>query len=221
MSWELCWRGLAAGDRNGGPVRLATLLYQSSHNGFDEELAFKAYADWVLGDGFDTGPTLQQVVGLHRLGLSISDAVRANHRSVGDSAGIAPAHRSAALLMRAQGEELIDLALREAQLSHWDPVAGQCSAASLMLCEGLLNASSMSALHNKIEKRFVGLQLQGKNLSSGGYAPDVLAAAWHFTSRSESFDQALEPALKFAGTDNYCPVLVGLWAASRWFTCLL
>ena len=27
--WNLLWKGLAAGDRNGGPVRLATLLKQS------------------------------------------------------------------------------------------------------------------------------------------------------------------------------------------------
>ena len=129
---------MAAGDRNGGPVRLATLLHQSTRAGFEEETVFKAYSDWVFGDGFDTGPTLEQVVKLQRMDLSIANAVKRNHLSVGRTAGIGPAHRSAGLLGLANGEELIALAQREALLTHLDPIAGQCSALSLMICELLL-----------------------------------------------------------------------------------
>ena len=41
--WELLWKGLAAGDRNGGPIRLATLLHQSleEQQYFDEKKVFK------------------------------------------------------------------------------------------------------------------------------------------------------------------------------------
>ena len=57
-------------------------------------------ASSVLLDGFqvrglaDTGPTLRQVVELARLGLPLTAAVRATHRSHNGSAGIGPAHRS-------------------------------------------------------------------------------------------------------------------------------
>ena len=119
MSWNLWWKGLAAGDRNGGPVRLATLLHQSTQSGFDEHRSFQHYAQWIQEEGFDTGPTLRQVVELTRLGLPLTAAVRATHRSHNGSAGIGPAHRSIALLRLATGAELIDLAMREARLSHF------------------------------------------------------------------------------------------------------
>merc|ERR1719161_1393853 len=51
-----------------------------------------------------------------------------------------------------------------------------------------------------------------KNISNGGFCPDVLAATVRFVSlgaASSSFDAALSASLKFAGPSNYCPVLVG------------
>ena len=214
--WELCWRGLAAGDRNGGPVRLAILLHQSIvRHGFQETTIFTSYSDWILNDGFDTGPTLKKVVSLHRMGLGIEGSVRASHRFFGRSAGIGPAHRSAPLLLLATGEELSELAMREAQLSHLDPIAGQCSAISLLICEGLLNGLSLSSLHSDIKRRFGNITIQKEHINRSGYAPDVLAAAWYFLRRANSFSEALQPALEFAGKNNYCPVLVGLWSACR------
>ena len=42
-TWELRWKGLAVGDRNGGPIRLATVLYRSlkKEQRFDEEYVFE------------------------------------------------------------------------------------------------------------------------------------------------------------------------------------
>ena len=99
MEWSLLWKGLAAGDRNGGPVRLATLLQQSLAQGFNEERVFARYADWVQNGGFDTGPTLYHVIEGVDCGLSISESVWRYHQHSSGSAGIGPAHRSAELLV--------------------------------------------------------------------------------------------------------------------------
>lgn len=52
----------------------------------------------------------------------------------------------------------------------------------------------------------------------GGHAPRCLADALWFVDRAEGFDAALDPALEFAGPENYCPVLVGAIAGARWLT---
>ena len=77
IQWELLWKGLAAGDRNGGPVRLATLLHQNvqKQDGFCTEKIFQTYSDWFFRDGFDTGPTMMNVMFLVKEGRSIEDAV--------------------------------------------------------------------------------------------------------------------------------------------------
>ena len=144
--------------------------------------------------------------------------MRATHRNHNGSAGIGPAHRSVALLQLGTGKELIDLAMRESRLSHFDPIAGSCSAASLIICQMLGESSSLDEIKARIEELFPVLNLTPTGLSAGGFAPAVLAAAWNFLSSADTFDDALGPALQFAGTANYCPVLVGLWAACRFGT---
>jgi ADP-ribosylglycohydrolase len=52
--------------------------------------------------------------------------------------------------------------------------------------------------------------------NNGGFAPDVLWAALHFAGTSACFADALERSLAFAGSANYCPVLVGAIAGARW-----
>jgi hypothetical protein len=42
----------------------------------------------------------------------------------------------------------------------------------------------------------------------------VLRAALHFVSRGGSFSEALDASVRFAGPDNYCPVLVGGWVGA-------
>lgn len=41
------------------------------------------------------------------------------------------------------------------------------------------------------------------------YAPAVLEAAIHFINKNSRPEKALAASLKFAGPDNFCPVLVG------------
>jgi ADP-ribosylglycohydrolase len=57
---------------------------------------------------------------------------------------------------------------------------------------------------------------EGRPLSSGGFAPDVLRAAVHFVGSNATFEGALTAALAFAGSANYCPVLAGALAGARW-----
>ena len=52
--------------------------------------------------------------------------------------------------------------------------------------------------------------------TSGGFAPEVLRAAVYFVGSSASFSEALERSLAFAGSANYCPVLVGAIGGARW-----
>lgn len=215
--WNLLWKGLAAGDRNGGPVRLATLLKQSLfHKGeFDEEHVFDSYAHWFWNGGFDTGPTMSNVMFFTEEGLSVEEAVSNNHQHAPrGTAGIGPAHRSAPLLLFAKDEEIVELAKREAKLTHFDPLAGRASAISLLICQYLLQNISFKNIEYNIKDVFGREFLLGnEDLDTSGYAPRVIEASWYFLCHTINFEEALNASLKFAGNANYCPVLVGLWAA--------
>ena len=215
--WNLLWKGLAAGDRNGGPVRLATLLKQSLFHkeDFDEQHVFDSYVNWFWNGGFDMGPTMSNVMFFTEEGLSIEEAVCKNHQNTPrGTAGIGPAHRSAPLLLFAKDEELVDFAMREAKLTHFDALAGRTSAASLLICQYLLHGLSLEDIVHKINERFGKEFLLGsEDLDNGGYAPKVIEAAWYFLYHTKCFEEALQKSLEFAGNANYCPILVGLWGA--------
>jgi ADP-ribosylglycohydrolase len=51
-------------------------------------------------------------------------------------------------------------------------------------------------------------------LHRGGYSPKVLGTALFFVASTKSFQDALEQSLAFAGSENYCPVLVGAIAGA-------
>jgi ADP-ribosylglycohydrolase len=70
-------------------------------------------------------------------------------------------------------------------------------------------------------------------LDAGGYTPQtirvrtsnssacarlylIMQAALYFIDRNDSFSNALNASLQFAGSANYCPVLVGAIAGARW-----
>jgi ADP-ribosylglycohydrolase len=54
-----------------------------------------------------------------------------------------------------------------------------------------------------------------QHISNGGYAPKTLEAALYFTQSSTSFVNAINDSVAFAGLCNYCPVLVGAFAALK------
>lgn len=219
--------GLAAGDRIGGPISMAIRLAESLlHVGhFDPTDIGDRYLDWWKQAGFDTGPTAERVFRLASSGLPFEEASRHVHaQTQGMTAGCNPAHRASPLAMsvHAPDEELAGLAANEARLTHSHPLAGDVSAAVVVLCRQLIrgiawNDALEAAKQGREEATKTALDAgQDSRLNAGGFAPDVLAAAVYFVGIHESFEDCLETSLKFAGPANYCPVLVGAIAGARW-----
>jgi ADP-ribosylglycohydrolase len=118
--------------------------------------------------------------------------------------------------------ELPAMALQEARLTHKHELAGDVSAAVVMLCRALIRGAAWrEALELAAASRQAATQAAmslavRSTPKSGGFAPDVLRAAIFFVDRNSSFHAALSGALRFAGPANYCPVLVGSIAGARW-----
>jgi ADP-ribosylglycohydrolase len=223
--------GLAAGDRNGGPIRMALRLAESllACGGFDPRDVLSRYLAWWHEDGIDTGPTTARVLGLITDGASAEQAAtQADEECGGLRAGCNPAHRCAPLALAAflPAEQLPELARAEAALTHRHPLAGEVAAAVVGLCRDLVvgvpwvRALSAAAAERRPEVRAV-LEAALSEPGRGGYAPEALRAAVHFVHASASFREALECALAFAGLANYCPVLVGALGGGRWGAALI
>ncbi len=219
--------GLAAGDRIGGPIRMALCLAESliAQQRFDREDILRRYLSWWREEGFDTGPVSARVFQLMAAGIPDEEAVSRTHAERrGLTAGCNPAHRSLPLALAAflALEDLPDLALREASLTHWDPLAGEVAGAGIVLCRHLiLGAEWPDALRQAAigrEERTQAALRSGSNTPSNrdGFAPHVLEAAISFVGANSEFAPALEAAVAFAGPANYCPVLVGAIAGARW-----
>ena len=219
--------GLAAGDRNGGPIRMAIRLAESlaERRRFDPEDVLARYLEWWRDGAFDTGPTAATVFGLIEAGMEPAEAVeRVHDQSGGMTAGCNPAHRCAPLAIASflGDDELAGCALREASLTHQHPLAGDVAAAVAVLCRALIRGEPWSdaltkAKIGRLQPTIEALDGdQPRPLSSGGYAPEVLRAAVHFVTRNENFADALIASLDFAGPANYCPVLVGAMGGARW-----
>jgi ADP-ribosyl-[dinitrogen reductase] hydrolase len=221
--------GLAAGDRNGGPVRMAVRLAESlaERQGFDPADIGRRYLNWWRNGAFDTGPVVAGVLRLVNGGVTFGDAAaQINQEMGGFTAGCNPAHRCASLAMaRTLADDHIHgVARQEAALTHVNPLAGGTSAAVALLCRLLVNGESWSvalpsagkALDSQVQASLEAERGKEPRLNNGGYSPDVLAAAVHFLDRATSFGEALERAIAFAGPANYCPVLVGSIGGARW-----
>jgi ADP-ribosylglycohydrolase len=212
--------GLAAGDRNGGPIRMALRLAESlvALGRFDCADVLQRYLAWWNEGGFDTGPIAAQVFSLIGVGASPRDASAQVHdASGGMTAGCNPAHRSAPLAMAAclADNDLAAAAREEAALTHWHPLAGDVAAATVVLCRALVRGSRWAAAleiasHGRRHEMAAALLDPARDeLSRGGFAPAVLHAAVSFVQTQASFSDALDAAVAHAGPANYCPVLVG------------
>ncbi|MFN8556088.1 MAG: ADP-ribosylglycohydrolase family protein [Dehalococcoidia bacterium] len=218
--------GLAAGDRNGGPVRLAVRLAESlvEHGGFDRADVARRYLAWWRSGAFDTGPVTARALALLDGGAPL-DAVAAavDAEMDGQTAGCNPAHRASVLAAAPLSDgQLADAAVAEARLTHAHPLAGDTSAAVVRCCRGLLRGLPWAAaLTFAADGRTPEVQrslalVGGAPLGRGGFAPETLRAAVHFVAEAATFDEALDGALAFAGPANYCPVLTGAIAGARW-----
>ena len=176
-------------------------------------------------EGFDTGPVFSDVMALLDHGISREKAVRIvdkNHNGL--TAGCNPAHRIAPLsfVSSIAIEQLPDLAIQEARITHHHPLAGDVSAAVVVLCRALLDgmtyekAKAFAAKDRLPETREALLNFDDRPLSASGFSPEALRAAIHFIDRSPCASDAVEAASLFAGDGNYCPVLVGVISGARW-----
>ena len=79
--------GLAAGDRNGGPIRMAVRLAESltERRYFDPDDILARYLAWWWEGAFDTGPTTGTM-----LSLIDGSTMAAEHRGGAVRRGIAP-----------------------------------------------------------------------------------------------------------------------------------
>jgi ADP-ribosylglycohydrolase len=219
--------GLAAGDRNGGPIRMAVRLSESliELGRFDPADIVARYFQWWREGAFDTGPVSGRALELMAAGMSSSEASAQVHGEFGGkTAGCNPAHRSPPLAMLAAraDDDLPGCAVTEARLTHHDPLAGDVAAAVTVLCRCLIRGAAWeSALRRSVEGRQAqtsealssGRERPGRD---GGFAPEVLRAAVYFVGSSTNFSEALERSVVFAGPANYCPVLVGAIGGARW-----
>ncbi|MBL8819614.1 MAG: ADP-ribosylglycohydrolase family protein [Planctomyces sp.] len=219
--------GLAAGDSNGGPIRMAVRLGESllENRGFDRTDVMERYMEWYRDGAFDTGVVADLVFSRVAVGQSFEFAARAVHMDLDNrTGGCNPAHRNAPLAMCFQIDDadLAKNALLEAALTHFDPIAGDVSAAVVTLCRQLIKgvtwheAIDISADGRSVHTKAAFRRTTMDDLDRGGYAPDVLTAAIHFLEHAGTFSEALNASMEFAGLSNFCPVLVGSIGGARW-----
>jgi len=219
--------GLAAGDRNGGPIRMALQLAASliELQRFDAAAILQRYLRWWQTGGFDTGPIAAQVFSLIGAGVAPDMAVAQVHAASGGlTAGCNPAHRSVPLAMASflPDQQLTSYPYTEAALTHYDRLAGDVAAAVVTLCRALLQGTPWPlaiqiASAGRAPAVVAALNMAGDpSLAPDGFAPHVLYAAVHFVHNADRLVSALDAALAFAGPANYCPVLVGAIGGARW-----
>lgn len=209
--------GLAAGDRIGGPIRMAVRLAESllECGRFDPSDILERYRRWWQEGAFDTGPVAGRALALIASGMPPQEATLQVHRELaGKTAGCNPAHRSLPLAMLAAivDEDLAGCAITEARLTHHDPLAGEVAGGVNRLCRSLICGAAWGVALRQCEG-FADQEGPGNN---GGYAPDVFRASLYFIGTSACFPEAMERSLSFAGPANYCPVLVGAIGGARW-----
>mmetsp|Transcript_153562 Transcript_153562/g.490978 ORF Transcript_153562/g.490978 Transcript_153562/m.490978 type:complete len:182 (-) Transcript_153562:202-747(-) len=132
-------------------------------------------------------------------------------------------------------------AWEESGLTHHHDLARACCTVFVVLCRDLvlghswdvclhhaselpcLQAEELVAVVNVLRtsqtllpptRRAAIFEARSK-LRDGGFCVDALGAALHFAVLAESFEEAIAAAKKFAGADNYCPVLVGALLGAR------
>ena len=100
--------------------------------------------------------------------------------------------------------------LEKKQNNYFHPYAGDCSAVVTMLCRYLLEGKSWEQSKNLVSNhkalKSIWNMITKAKLSNGGFDLDVMHSAIHFLNNEDS----LNKSLTFAGSANYCSVIVGL-----------
>ncbi len=207
--------GYKAGDKNGGPTELAKILFASliTCNGYNHNDIVKRYYDWWKNGAFDTGPTFAMVFQKVSEGMSIEQAsIYVNKILACETAGCGPVHRISPLasIMQIPTDKLVSYARQEALITHYHPDAGNCSGVMVLLCRHLIQGYSWEESKDLVSKnnetKSTWKKIKNANLSNGGYVLDVMHSALYFLERKDS----LNKSLKFAGSANYCPIIVSI-----------
>ncbi len=183
-----------------------------------------SYLRWWKISGFDTGPTAAGVFKLVDKGKSYSEAAKIMHHELNEmTAGCNPMHRCPplALCSYIPSVDLDEAAKEEARLTHYHPLAGEGSALAVRIIRYLLSGHSweetlLEAARGQPDWILSMIFSKISPTSRSGYSPDVLRASLYFMHTSDTFQEALERSIKFAGPANYSPVLVGALAGARW-----
>ncbi|ETO26406.1 hypothetical protein RFI_10731 [Reticulomyxa filosa] len=155
--------GLSAGDRNGGPQRLALLLilYMLKHkekcHESMETLWSDYYQKWYRNGGFDTGVTFIQIdTALQLNKATITSPYEAAKQIYEEQSkgkfppeGIGNAHRNVVLSMTVNnpGLSLTAMAVQESVLTHYSPKCKQIAVCCNVLCRALIQGKTwMEAL---------------------------------------------------------------------------
>ena len=219
--------GLSAGDRIGGLINLSVLLAESliECRNFDNKHIGNTYFNWYKNGGFDMGYVSLLVFRYVDNGYSLEDAVnKVDIELDGLTAGCNPAHRISSLAMASfiKDDQLAKYAIQEALITHKHPLAGDVSAATVLLCRKLIRgyswdeAKEFASIGRMLPTKQASLHASENNISKLGYSPDVFETAIYFLNTSSTFEDALERSVEFAGGANYCPVLVGAIGGARW-----
>lgn len=211
-NYDTLFKGLARGDQYGGPLIMAQILYDSlvANRGLDQDDVAARYLAWWRADAFDTGPVFDAVFRKIDEGIPLAKAALHVHDLTnGATAGCNPAHRIApiALFDFISVHDIGNLARIEARITHWHPVAGDMAAIMAYLCRFLVEGYSWddAKLMTQAAEPDAWEILEQANVSTDGYAPNVMRTAIEFLDHPNSLKRAIE----FAGTGNYCPVIVG------------
>ncbi len=209
---ELILKGISQGDQIGGPLALAKILSESlkSHNKFDEEDVRLKYLKWWQSDAFDTGPTFASVFSKINKGVDPKLAVKQVHKDFGlNTAGCGPAHRALPLAgqFTIPTNQLVDIARKEAKITHYDDDAGNGSAIVILLCRYLLEGenykNALNLIFDNPTLQDSWKKIKGANLKPDGYIFNVIFSALYFLDNNKS----LADIIKFAGKANYSPII--------------
>jgi hypothetical protein len=203
--------GLAVGDKNLGPIHMATLVAESlqKNQKFEPSDIFGSYLSWFLNKEIGSDDT--GVVGLkifkeaHKNNFTDSEnkkeliekiSKQVDQQMKNQTAGINPAHRNVPLSMAnfINDEELIDFATWECQMTHQHRLAQESAIVSNFICrlniEGKLNF--MEIIEDLKKKSFDELTMEAlktpsmkfkPNLDKGGFSPKTLQSVLCFVDK--------------------------------------
>lgn len=146
----------------------------------------------------------------------------------GYTAGCGPAQRSfpLALCSRIDDADLFELSMKEAALTHYNPLAGQVAGIVNVICRSLLKNHSW---HNAVQSAFTMPRLHDDILSVSNrysrsahpfvpthiaYAPTVLNTALNYVTTSTNAADAIKKAR--SNDQFYCAPIVGILSGALW-----